>query len=233
MIHHILKNIPRKRLILDVGCGYFTHANLLRSYAKSIICVDISNYDRDEALKNNFLLASAESLLFKDESFDFLYSLSVFQFIMNDTRAIDEFHRVLKPGCRLLRDLEIRFGVNRYPQFNVHGHHYYSRGSIRQMTRGRFKLIDVSGYGYNLFPRLRTFLVAVLRSNGVIRRVWRNLPKTRKEPLTETPIPVKIDNGKHAKPDKLGGLSGLFRGKFEFVDDLSYHYIVVLEKGEK
>ena len=240
---HLLRYLPLKGLILDAGCGDFTYAHFLRSYTDMITCVDVFNSDVDEARKNRFLLATVEDLPFKAESFYFVYALSLLQFVRNDTAAIEEFHRILKPGgrllltvptsrsmFRLLRDLEIRFGVYRYPRFDVAGHHYYSRGGIRKLTSGKFRLIDVNGYDYNFVPRLHTFLIAILRRSRIVRWIWKSLPKRKSTHLTETTWLGNSSEDIRTGPEEPIKVLEAPENRLGPVIDCSYHYIAVLEK---
>ena len=244
------KYIPSEGPILDAGCGYFRFSNYLKKYDKKAICIDIFIPDIDEAKRNDFLLASVENLPFKDNSFDFIYCWSVIQFIKDDTRTVNEFHRILKPGgnllisvptsrsvFRLLRELEILCGVYRWPKFNVKHHHYYTRGDIRKLVYEKFIVTDIRGYRYNFVPRLCGFLISIsrfmtifrlLRLYALLNRIKRRINKrnvsnntTHKNLDEETNVNVQIN----------GTFSRLW-DRFEFISDLSFHYIVTLKKQE-
>lgn len=187
----LLNYIPENELILDAGCGHFTYANFLENYNDEILCLDISNLNMTEARKHDFLLASVKNLPFKDNSFNFIYCLSVIQFIENDREVINEFCRILKPkgrllftvptsisAFRLLRDLEIMCGLYKYPEFNIKNHHYYTIGKIQRLVNKKFKLIDLHGYNYNFIPRLLAFLTSFFKLDSLL--IHKNISVSKK-----------------------------------------------------
>jgi len=244
----LLKYIPQEGLILDAGCGCFHLSDNLKKYGKKITNIDIFIPDVAETKRNNFLLASAENLPFKDNSFDFIYCWSVLQFIKDDTGTINEFHRILKPGgnlvfsvptrrsvFKLLRELEILCGVYRWPQFNVKHHHYYTRGDIRKLADKKFVQIDIQGYGYNFVPQLCGFLISMSRVVSILRLLRLYTPLKRiKRRISKRSVSNKTTHGKldEAKDvnTKINGTSNRLWGKFDFISDLSWHYIVALKK---
>jgi len=234
----LLKYAPKEGLILDAGCGSFTYTNFLKNYNDKIVCVDIFNPNMDEARKNNFLLASVENLPFKDNSFDYIFCLSVIQLIEDDARVINEFWRVLKKRGKLLftvptkrsifwllRELEIRCGVYKFPEFNVKHYHYYTRRKIQDLINNKFKLIDLHGYNFNFIPRLLTFLISIFRLEPLLRSIKSRLVKKKKNSNT-------IDKNMSRKANlqvqhKVKLISDFISYYFS---DFSYHYIVVLER---
>jgi len=237
----LLKYVPQEGLILDAGCGYFTYTKLLKKYNDKIVGLDIFNLDMNEARKNDFLLASVENLPFKDKSFDFIYCLSVVQLIEDDAEVINEFNRILKQKgrllftvptsrsvFRLLRELEIVCGVYKYPEFNVKHHHYYTRSDIQKFTNNKFKLIDLHGYEYNFVPRLRSFLISIFRLEPILRDI-KNIFVKKKMKENDT-----SDKNLNNEVDiKSGDLFKSLQHGFKFINDISYHYIVILEKVQK
>lgn len=97
-------------LVLDVGCGTGTLTNMAAQYTKDghVIGVEPSKRMLDRAgkkarnagLETEFWLACAESLPFKDGSFDVVLVSFVFHHLSHDVkkRALDEVYRVLMPG---------------------------------------------------------------------------------------------------------------------------------------
>lgn len=237
----LLKYVPKEGLILDAGCGNFAHANFLKNDNRRIICTDIVNCDMDEARNNTFLLASVEDLSFKDNSFDFIYCLSVLELIEDDISVIDEFYRILKPKGKLLftvptarsifrflRDLELACGAYQFPQFNVKHYHYYTKKDIQRLIANKFKLIDLYGYAYNFVLRLRNFLVTILKryvSNDILKAIKSKKLVSRSyyaksgREILNGPVSIESSN-----------LLEVLQRRFKFIADFSYHYIVVVEK---
>jgi SAM-dependent methyltransferase len=99
-----------RSLEVGSGTGYFS-LNLLRAgIVRDATCTDISpgmvrtlagNAER-LGLTVKSLRADAESLPFADESFDLVLGHAVLHHLPDLTRAFAEFHRVLRPGGRIL-----------------------------------------------------------------------------------------------------------------------------------
>ncbi len=97
----------RKKKVLDVGSGTGTFIRVLRKVFKSsfeAVGTDISPFGRkfhkDKRIK--FILADARKLPFKDESFDFVFSIDMLEHILNPQEAIEEMYRVTKKGGLIL-----------------------------------------------------------------------------------------------------------------------------------
>ena len=95
--------------ILDVGCGngrlMFTLAGFLPKCEFYAIDSSISaikkciRKNKNDLIK--FSLAAAEKLPFGDEYFDIITCTNTFHLLPQRVRAIDEMHRVLKPGGKM------------------------------------------------------------------------------------------------------------------------------------
>jgi ubiquinone/menaquinone biosynthesis C-methylase UbiE len=92
--------------VLEVGCGLGTDAiNFARRGAR-YTGVDLTEASIDlvrkrfelEGLPATLSVADAEVLPFADDSFDLVYSHGVLHHTPETQRAIDQIHRVLKPG---------------------------------------------------------------------------------------------------------------------------------------
>lgn len=101
-VAEIIRRIHRGGIkdLLVVGCGEGIEAAILaqRLDAK-VVGIDVEdNFDK-EALKFAALeTGDAENLLFKDETFDFIFSYHALEHIQNPKKALKEIHRVLKKG---------------------------------------------------------------------------------------------------------------------------------------
>lgn len=94
----------RSAVILDIGCGPGGNSLFLKDFG--VICgVDPSNealqYARTETYQE-VKQGSATELPFKDGLFDIVAVLDVIEHVEDDTRALKEVFRVLKPGGFLL-----------------------------------------------------------------------------------------------------------------------------------
>ena len=99
-----------RSLEVGAGTGYFS-LNLLRAgVVRDATCTDISpgmvralaaNAEQ-LGLEVRALRANAESLPFRDQSFDLVLGHAVLHHLPDLERAFSEFHRVLKPGGRVV-----------------------------------------------------------------------------------------------------------------------------------
>lgn len=96
----------RDKDVLEVGCGVGTDAINFAREGAHYTGVDLTTASIDlvagrfeiEGLKANLRVADAEALPFGDDSFDLAYSHGVLHHTPDTQRAIDELHRVLRPG---------------------------------------------------------------------------------------------------------------------------------------
>ena len=62
-------------------------------------CVSIATINAREAgVKVKFLVGNASAMPFEDESFDFIWCCAAFKNFSEPVKALDEMHRVLRPG---------------------------------------------------------------------------------------------------------------------------------------
>ncbi len=87
--------------VLDVGCAWGRFFPLLKAKGLSVYGVDISNRMAEEARKSHLAVevrvATAESLPYHDDSFEFIFCVGVFDATFQH-KAIGEFLRILKLG---------------------------------------------------------------------------------------------------------------------------------------
>jgi len=110
------------RDVLEVGCGLGTDAIQFGRNGARYIGVDLTPRSieltalrfRQEKLDGRFLTADAENLPFPDGSFDLVYSHGVLHHTPDTERAIQEVHRVLKPGGQAMIMLYHKRSYNYY-----------------------------------------------------------------------------------------------------------------------
>jgi ubiquinone/menaquinone biosynthesis C-methylase UbiE len=101
-VAEIIRRIHRGEIenLLVVGCGEGIEAAILaqRLDAK-VVGIDVeNNFDKDARKFAALETGDAENLLFKDETFDFVFSYHALEHIQNPKKALKEIHRVLKKG---------------------------------------------------------------------------------------------------------------------------------------
>lgn len=240
----LIFSAPETGLLLDTGCGECEYTSILMSESRRIISLDIKGPQIFPKNDIEFMLGSIEHLPFQENSFDFIYCLSVIQLIKDDRAAIEEIYRILKPGARfyitvptrrsifrLLRDLEIYFGVYKYPEFNVEHHHCYAKDDIESLIQGLFQVESLKGYNFNFIPRLLDFLSGLFKMRKNVATVFRSVFTA--EEHDKSPSCTRIN-----KTEKCS--KNMFQGKnkngerlhplFWLIYGLAYHYIIVLKK---
>jgi arsenite methyltransferase len=103
-------NIPRRGIVLDVGCGPASiTASLARAAGPDGLVLGI---DRSEAMLTRavraesgpqigFLHADAQHIPLRDQTVDAVVSMAVLQLVPDPATALGEMARVLRPGGRL------------------------------------------------------------------------------------------------------------------------------------
>lgn len=151
--------------VLDVGSGTGRFLEMLnaRSPGFDLMGVDLSprmlSVARDR-LGNRALLAvaDAEKLPFPDASFDWVISTSMFHYLSNPGKALQEWRRVLKPSGRLrivdwcsdYRSIRLLDGILR--RFNrAHNRTWSERELSRVLRDTRFRLTSVEQRKIDLF----------------------------------------------------------------------------------
>jgi SAM-dependent methyltransferase len=98
--------LARGRRVLDIACGEgYGSAALLRAGATSLVGVDIDEVACDHARAKyggDARVGSAEHIPVPDGSVDLVVSFETIEHVPDPTRFLDECHRVLVPGGRLV-----------------------------------------------------------------------------------------------------------------------------------
>ncbi len=100
----IIKRLPDKAIILDVGCGAGFLTNELARHGYQVTGIDASEDSLrvaklyDETKSVNYQTADAYKLPFADASFDVVTALDFLEHVEDPKAVIAEISRVLKPG---------------------------------------------------------------------------------------------------------------------------------------
>lgn len=101
----VLKMIEKEGSILDIGCADGVYSKAISNKNNQVVGIDINIdfLDKGRQLNNLlFLVANAEELYFKDETFDAVLCIDVIEHVGNDEQVLSEIHRVLKPNGQLV-----------------------------------------------------------------------------------------------------------------------------------
>lgn len=112
VLQYILKYIPPEHdaPILDAGCGNGRYAlKLCRLNYTRISAVDL--FESIPVKDVQYFRAGIENLPFDDNSFRFVYAISVIYYPTDTEGAVKEFSRVLKPGGVVLMTAHTRYSL--------------------------------------------------------------------------------------------------------------------------
>ena len=129
--------------ILDVGCGNGNLFTYLSERKYELTGIDFSANMIMEAEKNcrhaTFMVADAEKLPFEDGSFDIIVCNASFHHYIHPDTVLNEMHRVLKNGGKLLIGdpyvpTPIRPVMNVLTKFSKKGdYHFYGLGEMKRL----------------------------------------------------------------------------------------------------
>jgi SAM-dependent methyltransferase len=143
--------------ILDAGCGTGGNAAHLRAYGR-VTGVDVSAEAMRFARRREGLalaLATVERLPFADAAFDLVLSNDVLchRDVVDDTGAMDEFARVLRPGGVVYVQLPAFDRLRSHHDAAVHTDHRYTAAEVRALlARAGLRVRRVTYANALLFP---------------------------------------------------------------------------------
>ncbi len=166
------RNRNTKPRILNIGCGTGMLSSLFAQEAE-ITSLDFSH----DALKfcdsmnlKRLIRADAQSLPVQDESFEHVFCFDIIEHLENDTQALREMYRVLRPGGRvLLTTPAYKFLWSSFDDLNWHKRRYTKRELKKILRDADFNIDKLSYYNFFLFPL------------AVARRVYEKLFKREQE----------------------------------------------------
>lgn len=129
--------------VIDVGCGNKPYYPFFASIAKRYLGVDIIRYEKVD------VIAAAESLPFRDATFDLVVSITVLEHVNDPQRVISEIHRVLKKNGNIILSTP---GV--YPYHGPPDFWRFTDDGIKRIL-GNFRRINVRPIGGSMSCLLR------------------------------------------------------------------------------
>lgn len=116
----------RRGTLLDFGCGTGAQTLLFLNDVDRIVGVDVDTTSiekfhqtietRNLGVRLEAIKYDGRTLPLADASIDFAISFEVLEHVQDERRALEELHRVLKPGARLAMSVPNRWWV-----FETHG----------------------------------------------------------------------------------------------------------------
>ena len=140
---------------LDIGCGTGAMSARLAKRGR-VVSADFSplalDFSKRRGLKN-LVAADAMNLPFADNSFDALVAMDILEHLPDDCAAMSEFHRVLKPGGKVIAS------VPAYPHLwsehdiaLMHHRRYHRKEYGDRFVRAGFSLDKLSHTMTLLYP---------------------------------------------------------------------------------
>jgi len=128
--------------VLEIGCGNGADGAMFAQYGARYTGVDLTAEAIDktrrhfaaEGLEGTFRQENCEALSFNTDSFDLVYSFGVLHHTPSPQQAINEVHRVLKPG-----------GTARVMLYHQHSFNYYARILTYMRMRAMLEVIRKAG----------------------------------------------------------------------------------------
>lgn len=117
----VLPNLELKPgvTVLDVGCGWAVWSLAIMTEGARVVALDLPNEDFWEACKSarinkipiDFVLGDGQRLPFREDSFNLVMGLDVFEHIPDDVKTVKEIKRVLVRGGSLIGTVPTSEGV--------------------------------------------------------------------------------------------------------------------------
>ncbi|MEK6897077.1 MAG: class I SAM-dependent methyltransferase [Nanoarchaeota archaeon] len=150
--------------ILDAGCGTGNFLKILESSKKNLNLygIDISKemlkIAKGKLKKSKLEIKSVEKIDFKDNSFDYVFSIDAFHHYSNQNLSIKKFNKILKEnGCLAVIDLSFGLFLNKIFQKIEPGNnkmhspeemrHLFKMNKFRDVKQNKVGLFTTLTYG--------------------------------------------------------------------------------------
>lgn len=141
--------------ILDVGCGTGAMSGKLAEWGE-VVSADFSPlalaFSRRRSL-TRLCASDAMRLPFRDSSFDLVVALDILEHVADDSAALAEIHRVLKPGGRVIATVPAyKFLWSGHDEALMHYRRYVAREVRDQFIAAHLRIEKLSYAMALLFP---------------------------------------------------------------------------------
>jgi len=154
--------------LLDFGCGRKPYKNLFTNI-EEYIGLDMKHTGHDHSLSEVDVFYDGKKIPFEDESFDSIFSGEVFEHIFNLDEILEELHRVLKKGGKMLITIPFMWGEHEQP----YDYARYTSFAIRHILEKKgFQVLSLqkTGRAYETILQLYTsYLHSFFPKNNYVR----------------------------------------------------------------
>lgn len=180
--YHLLGDIKNKKL-LEVACGSGAQALLFCRNGAELTAIDISEKSVAETKKvlmeNNFKQVplkkmDAETLSFKENTFDLVYFNSLLMHIKDKDKVISESLRVLKPGGKLIFIETLKSWLFAFP-YRTFSPYRHSRPEY--ISFQFLKKIQAKHKEFYLFSCFFLFLFFLLKNKRTASKIFHALSR--------------------------------------------------------
>lgn len=142
--------------IMDAGCGTGGNMEVLQAFGQ-VFGVDKEeaalSFCRKRGLKNLYLADITKALPFEDSYFSLVTGFDMLEHVEDDERALQEFHRILKPGGTLFLTTPAHpFLWSKWDEVCDHKRRYESQELRQKVEAAGFKIKRFSSSNFFIFP---------------------------------------------------------------------------------
>ncbi|TRZ50666.1 methyltransferase domain-containing protein [bacterium] len=222
--------------ILDLGCGAGLNSVKLLQRGFSVVGIDVSDNMLDLARKNcleagspadaTFQLGNAEELDFPDDSFDAVVAMGLIEYLKWDRWALQEMHRVLKPGGYLIVTVPNSIRIS-----HLTNPRWWMQKIINRATDKLRKIAKKFGYPKTKRKGPKSFVRRVYIPSH-LRQMIAGLDFEVKNSFSHGFGPFRLLRRSNKLTFKVNDILEKWRdrGKSSFLSELGSNYIVLCQK---
>ncbi|PMP66416.1 MAG: ubiquinone biosynthesis protein UbiE [Thermodesulfobacterium geofontis] len=172
-------------LSLDLGCGTGNYTIELYKRSFKVVGLDSSKemlkVAKEKSLEILFIKGDAYFLPFKDKVFDFVLSITMFEFIKEPFKVVKEIYRVLKPGGEVIvgtmNEKSLWFLFKKIKSFFIETAYRYARFYTPKELENLFKIAgfkNIETRGIIFFPSFFPFTRLAFSLDRRLNKVFKN-----------------------------------------------------------
>lgn len=164
LYHKIAESLPKQSFFLDIGAGngfFLKSLTKLGFYGESIDISKNAVYFAQQELKDNKNVIVKQADIFKYhplKKYDVIFCLEMLEHVKNDSLAIKNMFRLLKPGGKLI--ISSPAHMSKWSEIDtIKGHYrrYERQEIISKMKDAGFKSFQIFTYGFPFLSLVRKF----------------------------------------------------------------------------